>query len=243
MAPARAPWRIATSRVAYPLINPDNIAREQPGIGAVRAGRLAIERRRELLLRRESFAWETTLSGQGELTLLKQARDAGYKVNLAFIGVSDPALSLLRIDERIAAGGHSIAPQDVGRRFERSLANLPRAMELADRAFVFDNSGKRRRLMFTHELGQTRHVSKDMPRWLHSAFPIPSSARERLLRNLESVAEHPDERSQKRLSLEEIGQRELDKQQRELEKQRSLEAEHEPEHSGKQKDPDLGLDH
>ena len=82
-------------------------------------------------------------------------------------------------------------------------------------------------------------------RYLAGRIPLinpDNIARERLLRNLESVAEHRDERSQKRLSLEEIGRREMEKQQREIEKQRSLEAEREQELSEKQKDRDWGLE-
>ncbi|MBV8659154.1 MAG: zeta toxin family protein [Burkholderiales bacterium] len=154
-----------------PVVNPDNIAREQLGIGSVQAGKIAIQRQRRHLMALESFAWETTLSGNREVALMREAKDAGYKVNLVFIGVRDPGLSMLRVADRVAAGGHHIPPADVARRFERSLRNLVDALVVADRAYIFDNSGERRRLLLSHEQNQSRHVSKHLPRWIVDALP------------------------------------------------------------------------
>jgi hypothetical protein len=50
-------------------------------------------------------------------------------------------------------------------------------------------------------------------------------------------------RSPERLSLEEIGRRELEKQQREMEKQRAIEVQREREHQREHEiDPDPGLE-
>lgn len=40
----------------------------------------------------------------------------------------------------MARGGHDVPPQDVIRRFSRSLENLPKAVNLADRVTILDNS-------------------------------------------------------------------------------------------------------
>lgn len=172
-----------------PVINPDNIALEQPGIGPAQAGRTAIERRREHLRKRESFAWETTLSGHRELALMREAKAAGYKVNLVFIGVRDPGLSMLRITERVAAGGHLVPASDVVRRFERSLGNLPDAMGLADRTLILDNSGKRRRLVLVRERDHSRYQAKSLPHWLQSRLFPEVSTLERLRKNVDRRAE------------------------------------------------------
>jgi len=76
-----------------------------------------------------------------------------------------------RIRERVASGGHDIPLPDIARRFERSQANLPRALELADRAFVLDNSGRRYRLLLSMEHGQVRHVSSNLPAWARAVLP------------------------------------------------------------------------
>ncbi|WP_223253460.1 zeta toxin family protein [Chromobacterium amazonense] len=154
------------------VVNPDNITREQPGIGAIQAGKIAIRLQQRHLSACESFAWETTLSGNRELALMREAKVAGYKVNLVFVGLRNARASILRVVERVAAGGHDIPPADVARRLERSLRNLPEALVIADRAFIFDNSGERRRLLLlARDHNQSRHVSRNLPRWIIDAPP------------------------------------------------------------------------
>ena len=159
------------------LVNPDVIAREldpsDPNGARVRvqAGREAIRRQEACLARMQDFGFETTLSGRRELEVLRRAKAAGFKVNVVYVGINSPQATVGRIRERVARGGHDIPLPDVARRFERSQANLPRALELADRAFVLDNSGRRYRLLLTLERGQTRHVSANLPAWARSALP------------------------------------------------------------------------
>lgn len=154
-----------------PVINPDNIAYANPGMSPIQAGKLAIAQQNQLLAARASFAWETTMSGKRELHLMTEAKAAGYKVNLVFVGIRDPSASLLRITQRVAAGRHDVPPADVQRRFQRCMENLPGALQLADRALVFDNSGERRRLVLSQELQQTKRIAPNLPKWLVDALP------------------------------------------------------------------------
>lgn len=117
-----------------PVVNPDDIA-EQESVGSVSAGRLALRRQQALLHAQQSFAFETTLSGRHEIDLMRQAATRGYKVNLIFIALDTADLSIGRIMQRVLDGGHNVPTNDVKRRYSRSLANLPEALRLADRAF------------------------------------------------------------------------------------------------------------
>ena len=49
-------------------------------------------------------------------------------------------VALQRVAARVARGGHDVPAQDVIRRYARSLENLPRAMQLADKVTILDNS-------------------------------------------------------------------------------------------------------
>lgn len=84
-----------------PIINPDDIAERLPRkdgkLDERTAGELAIAQRTHLLTDRKTFAIETTLSGHGTLNLMRQASKGGYKVNLVFVGVDDPAICLARV--------------------------------------------------------------------------------------------------------------------------------------------------
>lgn len=159
------------------MVNPDAIAREldpsDPNGTRVRlqAGREAIRRQEACLARAQDFGFETTLSGHRELAVLRRAKAAGFKVNLIYVGISSPQIALGRIRERVTSGGHEIPLPDLARRFDRSLANLPRALELADRAFVLDNSGRRYRLLLSIERGQVKRLSSNLPAWARTTLP------------------------------------------------------------------------
>ena len=72
-----------------PVIDPDAVAaRLSPGdirAGAVQAARETIRQQQELLDRRESFAVETTLSGNRTLKLMDEAKARGYEVALHYV--------------------------------------------------------------------------------------------------------------------------------------------------------------
>lgn len=146
------------------VINPDDIA-DQEGVSAVGAGRLAIRRQQSLLDAGESFAFETTLSGRHEIDLIRLAARRGYKVNLVFIALVTPDLSIGRIVRRVLDGGHNIPAADVKRRYGRSMANLPEALRLADRAFLIDNTRSRPRVLVSIEAGKLKRLARGLPQW------------------------------------------------------------------------------
>lgn len=163
-------------RGRVPVVNPDEIARTLPpardgGVDVLAAGRLALQDRERHLAGRTSFAVETTLTGRGELSLIARAKDIGYVLRLFYVGLDDLALSVDRVATRVAAGGHDVPRADLFRRFDRSRGNLAEALRLADRAFVLDNSGQRRRLVLVRSDGRTRIVSRRIPAWVEAAIP------------------------------------------------------------------------
>jgi|TARA_R110002124_G_scaffold106505_1_gene258542 predicted ABC-type ATPase len=159
-----------------PIVNPDVLAREiapgnyDPAV-MLRAGRLAIDQRRAMLAASETFAIETTLTGRGEIAFMQQARAAGYKVNLVFIGLNQVEDSRARVSTRVIAGGHPVPDADLSRRFARSLGNLPWAMRIAHRSIILDNTGKRYRLVLNRGRNHNRFVSRSLPAWAKSAIP------------------------------------------------------------------------
>ncbi|MHB8254545.1 MAG: AAA family ATPase [Acidiferrobacter sp.] len=153
-----------------PVVSPDSMAANQ-GLTPIQAGKAAIREQERLLQDGASFAVDTTLSGNRELELMNRAAKIGYKINLVFIGINDVSVCQGRIEERVADGGHNVPDEDVRRRYARSLTNLAEAIARADRAFVLDNSGENRRLLFSVERGRVRHLTSRLPLWAKSALP------------------------------------------------------------------------
>ena len=120
-----------------PFVNPDEIAFDLPRVAGQldqrRAGEIAIERRRALLASGETFAIETTLTGSSALRLMHPAKAMGFRINLAFVGLSNVELSGARVLDRVAKGGHAFPNSDLMRRLPASLLNLGIAAKVADR--------------------------------------------------------------------------------------------------------------
>ena len=75
------------------------------------------------------------------------AKKKGYSIELVYIGLESSDLAWARVASRAARGGHSVPYEDVIRRFARSLENLPKAIALADKATILDNSTQGYRLI------------------------------------------------------------------------------------------------
>lgn len=154
-----------------PIVNPDDIARDATDGNPVAAGRVALAERRALLSQGASFAIETTLSGAGVLRFMAAAREAGFRIMLIYIAVAAPELSRFRVLARARDGGHDVPERDVFRRYSASLENLGVALEVADRAWVLDNTGRARRLLLSRDRERLRFLSSNLPAWAVDSVP------------------------------------------------------------------------
>lgn len=95
-----------------------------PEAAALKAGRLMLREIDDYVKRRESFAFETTLSGLGYVGRIRQWRSMGYKVSLYFLALPNPEAAILRVAERVRQGGHNIPEAVIRRRFTAGLRNF-----------------------------------------------------------------------------------------------------------------------
>lgn len=128
------------------FINADLIATGlsplKPERAARAAGRILLEELERLTKAKESFALESTLSGKAYIKLIEDWKEMGYHIEIVFLRLDDPNLSLNRIAMRVAQGGHNVPKEDALRRFERGLRNFEAFYRpLADEWTLFDASG------------------------------------------------------------------------------------------------------
>lgn len=159
-----------------PIIDPDAEARKinpfAPESAAVAAGRQAIQLGRDYLKNKQSFAVETTLSGNTYINIMQRAKQEGYEINLIFVGIDDVNMNVKRVKERVVNGGHNVPEEDIRRRYGRAMENLPVALELADNTTIFDNStnlGHQQKL--TIENKKLTQQSEDLPQWIVNSIP------------------------------------------------------------------------
>lgn len=163
------------------FVNADELAREKwPGSQdrhVAEAARLAAERRMALLERRESFVTETVFSHESKLELVTEAKLRGFRVVIYHVHVNSAVLARERVRTRISQGGHPVPEDRIEGRFERSLRLIPRAAELADVTFVFDNSGTERTHthVMTLDSGRVTTLHEPVPAWVERAYGGPLS--------------------------------------------------------------------
>lgn len=152
------------------MVDPDAIARsldaERPSRVAIAAARQAVVRCRFLVANRESFILESTLAGHGALSLMRDAKRAGFRTHLIYVAMDDPELHIERVRLRASQGGHDIPDSDIRRRYGRSLLRAPEAMRLADETVVLDNSGLRPEAMLMLKAGRIVWRASSVPRWV-----------------------------------------------------------------------------
>ena len=84
---------------------------------------------------------ETTPSGRSYLRLIKRLQKYGWQVVLLYLSLPDVEMSVARVKERVAHGGHDIPEADIRRRYLRSIRNLLGEYgKLCDITLCFDNS-------------------------------------------------------------------------------------------------------
>lgn len=150
------------------FMNADEVARGlspfAPEAAAIRAGRILIGEIRAALTSRDSFGWESTLSGRGHVRLLRQALAGGYEIELHYLSVPSPAICIERVAQRVREGGHNVPVADIKRRFYRSLENLVQIyLPLADRWTIWDSSETRPRAVLDSEQGDSADLPSILP--------------------------------------------------------------------------------
>ena len=150
------------------FVNADEIARGispfNPDNVRIQAGKLMLLRIRELLEKRKSFAFETTLSSKIFVNFIQKAKEKNYEVILLFLWLNSHELAIERVKTRVKEGGHNIPESVIRRRFENGLTNLFQLyIPVVDKWFLVDNSGET--FQFIAEGTVTETIIKNEEMW------------------------------------------------------------------------------
>lgn len=127
------------------FINADLIAQGispfAPSSAEVLAGRIMIQRIQEMVAEGTDFAIETTLSGNWLVKHILEWKANGFTVELFYVRLESPDISVSRVKTRVLKGGHYIPENVIRRRFQRSLAMFERKYKpIVDDWMVYDNT-------------------------------------------------------------------------------------------------------
>ena len=121
-------------------VNADEIKRISQ-ISDLEAAQEAEQIRQMLLNAHKNFTFETVLSTDRNLELLRKAKAQGYEIHAVFVLTNDPKINVERVKSRVQAGGHDVPAEKIIDRYARSLRNLSQLVRIADHTRVIDNSG------------------------------------------------------------------------------------------------------
>ena len=121
-----------------------------PDREAIEAGRLFLREVQRFIADRESFAFETTLSGRSYLRMIHELIADGWDVHLVYLWLPSVAVCRERVAERVTRGGHDIPAATIERRYFRSVQNLLNLYSSACTATIcYDNSQSLPHAIFT----------------------------------------------------------------------------------------------
>jgi predicted ABC-type ATPase len=101
--------------------------------------------------------------------MMREAKGRGYEISLIYVGIDDVETNISRVTTRVFDGGHNVPEDDIRRRYERSIENLPKAIDLADNVSIYDNSttsGYQRVLTIVQ--GNITQRAEVLPTWLNN---------------------------------------------------------------------------
>ena len=127
------------------FVNADEIAKGlspfQPDKVAIEAGRIMLNRIKDLMIQQVDFAFETTLATKSYVKYIQEAQTKGYKVTLVYFWLSSPELATKRVKERVMSGGHNIPEDVISRRYWAGILNLSKMyIPICDNWLIIDNS-------------------------------------------------------------------------------------------------------
>ena len=158
--------RVADAQAVF--LNPDELAKLAP-VGAnplIWSGREMHRLVAEFTAGGKPFMIETTLSGTNHFRTVENCKAVGYRLSFTYVFVSSLRLANERVRLRVSQGGHDVPQADQARRYEKSLRNAARMINVADEAFIYRNdhySGHE--LIAVYENGKTIQKAHNLD-WL-----------------------------------------------------------------------------
>jgi predicted ABC-type ATPase len=118
-----------------------------------------------------SFAVETTLRSAIAIDQAERARAAGFAIKMIFVATDDVQENTRRVARRGTRGGHSAPVARIVEIYQRSLANLRRAIAVFDEVDLYDNSthGESPRLIRIYSEQRITFDDPPAPAWLANA--------------------------------------------------------------------------
>jgi predicted ABC-type ATPase len=120
-------------------INADDIKRSNLCTD-LEAAQKAEKLRESMLKKGVDFTFETVLSTDRNLKLLKKAKEKGYFIRCIYVITSNYKINIARVNMRESMGGHSVPEDKIKSRFQKAINLIPELVEICDIVHIYDNT-------------------------------------------------------------------------------------------------------
>ena len=120
-------------------INADDI-KKSCSCSDLEAALKAEELRESMVEQGKDFTFESVLSTDRNLKLLKKAKQKGYFLRCIYVLTSNPQINKVRVDVRRLMGGHGVPEDKIKSRYYKALNLIPDLVEICDVVQIYDNT-------------------------------------------------------------------------------------------------------
>ena len=120
-------------------VNAD-ILKSEYALTDLKAAQAAETLRNKLVEKKADFTFETVLSTERNLLLMRKAKEAGYEVQCIYVLTCNADINVARVKGRVREGGHDVPEDKIRSRYDKALRLLPEIIDVCDKMLVYDNS-------------------------------------------------------------------------------------------------------
>jgi len=129
-------------------VNADNLKKEY-NLTDLEAAEKATAIRNDCVDKTIDFTFETVLSTDRNLLLLRKAKENGYRIQCIYVLTCNPDINVARVRTRVLEGGHDVPECKIRNRYDRALKLLPQVIDVCDIMLIYDNSTDKPILVFS----------------------------------------------------------------------------------------------
>ena len=94
------------------------------GMDILEAAKFVDAKRYDAINDKKDLTFETVLSSEYKIDILRKAKEQGYFIKCIFILTVDPLINVARVEARVALGGHDVPKERIISRYYKSLAHM-----------------------------------------------------------------------------------------------------------------------
>ena len=127
------------AKIIEPYINADDIKRSTQ-CSDLEAAIKAENLREFAVANKMSFTFETVMSTDRNLNLLRRAKENGFFIRCFYILTADVNVNIARVKSRVENGGHDVPEDKIRSRYVKALSSVPALIDVCDIMHIYDNT-------------------------------------------------------------------------------------------------------